>query len=215
MTRVKVCGVRSREIAQQLETLPIDYVGFVFATGSRRLITPTFARELASFLPERIRRVGVFVDSSPTELQAIIDEAGLSVVQLQGNESPDVCRAARHSGAFVWKAWPVRGEEYDQNVTAYADCIDGLLLDTYKAGVAGGTGQTFPWESIRFFQRWLPHVPIVVAGGLSPGNVGALIQQYRPSAVDVSSGIEVNGAQNFDQIKQFIEKVGKADAISG
>lgn len=221
------------ELLKSIVTLPIDHIGFVFAK-SRRQVAPREAgemiRALRAFREEGLSvplTVGVFVDPSVDELAIALREAPLDAVQLHGRESADFCRAVKKEfGVQVWRAVSVAGiapeearsetacsvrapSEYAGCVEAllapYADCIDALLLDA----AGGGTGKTFEWNRIPAYRTWARKagVPLLVAGGLHPGNVGELLRDYDPDGVDVSSGVETDGAKDIAKITAFVERV--------
>ncbi|WP_018133254.1 phosphoribosylanthranilate isomerase [Effusibacillus pohliae] len=210
MTRIKICGLQTREAVRAAAEAGADFIGFVFAR-SKRQVPPEQVGELTHGLAAP-RRIGVFVDESLESLLAAGKAAALDGFQLHGAESPALCRELKEqTGKLVWKAWPVRFDEADAQIRYYRGAVDAVLLDTYHPGAAGGTGRTFPWRGIARFREWLPDVPIFVAGGLTVDNVGELVDEYRPDGVDVSSGVESNGAKDADKIKRFIERVRERD----
>lgn len=211
MSKIKICGLRNREAVQFVHELAADYLGFVFAPSKRQVTAETAAALLAG-LPVSAhanpQRIGVFVNESIANMQRIGDRVGLDGYQLHGDESPEVCGELRNqTGKLVWKAWRVQNNESDLQIQAYRDSVDAILLDTYAAGLQGGTGRTFPWDSITKIKQLLPDIPVIAAGGLSPDNVAELVTGYSPYAVDVSSGVESNGEKDLDKIRQFIRKV--------
>ena len=203
MTKIKVCGIKTREVFEQLQNLDVDYVGFVFAK-SKRQVTAEQAAEIAAGTELRAKRVGVFVDEAPEEIVRIAKTAGLDVLQMHGDESPELCRELRdRTGLQVWKAWGVRHDERDAALASYQGAVDAVLLDNER----GGTGTRFPWEAIPQLRSYLPEVPLFVAGGLQVDNVGELLANHRADGVDVSSGVETDGAKDPVKITQFVRKV--------
>ncbi|MGB8955002.1 MAG: phosphoribosylanthranilate isomerase [Tumebacillaceae bacterium] len=203
MTLIKVCGIKNRETFEQLETLGTDYVGFVFAK-SKRQVTAEQAAEIVHAIPRRAKRVGVFVDERPEEIVRIAETAGLDVLQMHGGESPELCRELRErTGLQVWKAWGVRHDERDAALASYQGAVDAVLLDNER----GGTGTRFPWEAIPQLRTYVPGVPLFVAGGLHADNVGELLANHAADGVDVSSGVETDGAKDSMKIAQFVRKV--------
>lgn len=216
-TRVKVCGLRDAETLRAMDGLAIDEIGFIFAT-SRRQVTPQQAGELirqtSKLRNERDvppRTVGVFVNPTLAELREVLAEAPLDVIQLHGQETPELCREVRDLlGREVWKVLSVGQEKEDVagRLAPYVDSVDALLIDT----AGGGTGRTFHWELIPDYAE-VAHrhqLPLYVAGGLHPGNIQELIRSYAPTGIDVSSGVETNGVKDIELIKQFIERVKEA-----
>ncbi|MDO7788498.1 phosphoribosylanthranilate isomerase [Desulforamulus aquiferis] len=196
--RVKVCGIRDAYTATAAAKAGADAVGMVFVPG-RRQVSPELAREICQSLPPFITRVGVFRDASPEEIRHIAKYCGLDLVQLHGQESPDYCRDL---GLNSIKAIPVS----DQGimVKAHDYPVKALLFDTCTGGQSGGTGRVFNWQLIQEIKYKLP---FILAGGLTPENVGRAVVLLNPYGVDVSSGVERNGQKDPDLIKEFINRV--------
>ncbi|GAX89742.1 phosphoribosylanthranilate isomerase [Effusibacillus lacus] len=210
MTQIKICGLKTREAVLVAAESGVDYIGFVFAQSKRQVT----AEEVLKFAEgiQTPKRVGVFVNEPFDSLLTVGDMACLDVFQLHGAETPEICsRLKRASGKQVWKAWQVRGNEQDLAIREYAGTIDACLLDTFLPGAAGGTGQTFQWNEIERFRSLLPGVQLFVAGGLNSGNVGELLEKYKPDGVDVSSGVETNGVKDIEKMRLFIRKVRERD----
>ncbi len=225
-TKVKICGLQDVEVLKSMVDLEIDYIGLVFAP-SRRRVTAGQAAELAAELKnwrngEPPLAAGVFVNPGPEELDRILAEVPLAVVQLHGEESPEYCRETRrrHPGIQVWKALSIGGEEEARNAGSapghgpedldpYAGAVDAVLLDTFDPARRGGSGKTFAWERIPAYRQRAEELglPLFVAGGLHPGNIRELIGTYMPYGVDVSSGVETEGAKDIAKMKAFVERV--------
>jgi len=180
--RVKICGLTRLEDALEAVRLGADALGFNFWPGSRRFIAPGQAREIIRRLPPLVTSVGVFVDPTHDEAVAAAAISGVQVIQLHGSESPVACRAFQLP---VLKAVPVGGQEALATAAAYAG-LSGLLLDAPTPG-HGGSGQPCHWPTARILAE---RVPVILAGGLHPGNVAAAIAAVRPYGVDVASGVE-------------------------
>ena len=152
----------------------------------------------------------VFVDADPEFVSEAVVRCRLSAVQYSGSETPEVCSASPVPAVKVIAV----GEDFGWNeAERYRGAVSALLLDTYVAGVAGGTSQTFSWGSIDHVPGW---VPVMVAGGLTPDNVGACIRTLRPFAVDVSSGVEASpGIKDRDRLVAFFHAVDEADQEVG
>ena len=211
MTRIKICGLSGVEDA----IAGADFIGLVFAPG-RRQVSLDKARRLA----EAFRRlspvpevVGVFVNSPVDEVNRIAEYCLLDRVQLSGNENGDYCRRIErpiikvvHVAATTKANYILKELEAIRRLGLENDPI--YMLDTKTGAAFGGSGQVFDW---RLAAVAAARFPVVVAGGLSPANVGRLIRQVRPWGVDVSSGVETNGHKDTARIKDFIEAVRNAD----
>ncbi|GIP37460.1 N-(5'-phosphoribosyl)anthranilate isomerase [Paenibacillus sp. J31TS4] len=225
---VKVCGITERGTLEQMKELEVDYIGLLLAPSKRR-VTPSQAGELAGFLRSEARgfplgaarSVGVFVNPSREELAETLAAAPLDVVQLHGEEPPELCRwAADTLGVEVIKALPLAaagegGSEADtlaERIARYAGSVHAVLLDTHDPVYGGGSGKRFAWERIPEAQEAARQagIRLLVAGGLSPDNVGRLLDSYTPDGVDVSSGLETDGRKDADKIKRFVERVKQA-----
>ncbi len=196
--KIKICGLRSLEDIEKINDLDIDYVGFVFAP-SKRQVTPEKAKELMEKLNPAIKTVGVFVNEEIGTVNEIAALCQLDIVQLHGSETPRYCTKISRP---VWKALAVGIKKDVQRHSAYPD-VSGILLDTFIPGVPGGSGETFAWA----LAKDIPRDRIILAGGLSPANVGHAIDIVRPQVVDVSSGVETDGVKDIDKIKHFIRSV--------
>lgn len=184
MIPVKICGITRGEDARLAVKLGAAALGFIFYLPSPRYIAPGRAKTIAGTVGRHIRKVGVFVNSPPEEINTIVDEAGLDLVQLSGDEPPEVCRSVT---APVIKTFHV-GADIDPAVTHPYD-VHAILLDTRKAGSYGGTGRPFEWSLVN---RNAFTSPLILSGGLTPENILDGIEIVRPDAVDVNSGVEAS-----------------------
>ncbi|MBO8162994.1 MAG: phosphoribosylanthranilate isomerase [Brevibacillus sp.] len=212
MTMIKICGVRDAATLRLLGDLCADYAGFVFAE-SRRRVTPKEAGELLRRVPHHPDAVGVFVNPDRQELDAVLAHVPLKVIQLHGQEPPSFCAEVRSRyNAVVWKALGVRsGSEMARDIDRYRSVVDAFLFDTHDPVVAGGTGRCFSWDKIPLLSRLADGKPFFVAGGITPDNIGELLANYRPQAVDISSGVETDGAKDPDKIRDLVERVRAYD----
>ncbi len=191
--------------AMAVVALGVDAIGFIFVRASPRFIEAEQVRAITANLPPFVHRVGVFMDATAAEMNETITFCGLTMAQLHGDEPPDLCRAVIRP---VLKVFRVRADARP-DFMPYRGVVQGFLLDTYRKGQAGGTGATFDWELVQGLA--LPG-PLVLAGGLTPNNVGTAIRQARPFAVDVNSGVEASpGRKDLTLIKKLCEEVHKAD----
>lgn len=208
MTRVKICGISNEEAGRAALEAGADYLGFVFYPNSIRLVTVERATELVKGLrnafPQGWQAVGVFVNEPIEFVRRVTAEAGLDVVQLNGEEDADYVRKVGHP---VIKAVRIGGAASGQTVVPAEFGAERLLVDASVPGRYGGTGVIYDWTEVR---------PIVeagfLAGGLTPDNIGEAIRASTPWGVDVSSGVEVDGVKSPDLIRAFLAAVRAADA---
>lgn len=191
MTKVKICGLSTKEAVKTAVSAGADYIGFVFAP-SKRQVTVEQATELAKFIPSHIQKVGVFVSPSRAELLEAVDKVGLDFVQVHGKV---VDKLFENLPCGSIQAVQVDGDGHVPNSQA-----DYLLFDAPVAG----SGQTFDWGKLD--TTGLAQ-PFFIAGGLNEDNVARAIQHFSPFAVDVSSGVETDGQKDHEKIRRFIERV--------
>ena len=199
--RVKICGITRLEDAVAAAASGADAIGLVFYPGSPRCIDTDTAAAIISVLPPFISKVGLFVNQNASEIESILRQVSLDYLQFHGEESPDEC--GRYNKPYIKS---MRMEEKIR-LTAEVKKYHGsssLLLDAHVTGMAGGTGQTFDWSRIPASLN----KPIILAGGLTPGNVKTAITSVRPYGVDVSSGVEKSkGIKDPEKIASFIREV--------
>ncbi|RQD77747.1 MAG: phosphoribosylanthranilate isomerase [Candidatus Syntrophonatronum acetioxidans] len=200
MVRVKICGIQSEEEAHMAVKCGAEGLGFIMAPSPRRL-PPEKVREICLSLPPFISRVGVFVDEDSALVREIAEEGFLEVLQFHGREDPSDLTGFRQK---VVKALAVKDEESLKELDYYRSVADAWLLDTYMPGLAGGTGKTFNWT---LACRVKGDKPLILAGGLTQDNILEALEQVKPYAVDVSSGVEIEGKKDLHKIQNFIYKV--------
>jgi len=209
MIRVKICGITNRDDAMAAVDAGADLIGFIFAPSPRQVDRATAARIIAGVGTE-VTTVGVFVDAQVDDIQKAYEECGIAIAQLHGQESPvtvELLGAGR-----VWKAFRIRDESDLEGISSYGADLAGVFLDAYSRDRAGGTGQTFDWRLAAKAPR--NGVPLILAGGLTPANVGAAIAQAQPDIVDVSSGVESSpGRKDVQLVRSFIRAARAASAI--
>ena len=196
MTKIKLCGLSRREDIVAANGLMPDYIGFVFAKGSRRFVDLDGAKELKGLLDPGIKAVGVFVDQDPEEVIRYVREGIIDVIQLHGKEGDGYIRALRsHTKCPVIRAFVISKTE-DIRI-AEESIADHILLDAGK-----GDGRPFDRSLLEGIKR-----DYFLAGGLSPDDVGDAVRRYHPYAVDVSSGIETDKVKDPEKMKAFVEAV--------
>jgi len=189
---VKICGLTRAQDAIACAAAGVDWVGLNFHPGSPRFVQPDRAAEIIAALPLSICAVGVFVDQPATEVADLCRRLGLKFAQLHGNESPEyllslgqlkVIRAFRLGGSSDWAGV----NDYLARTGVLGCPPDAILIDAYVAGQPGGTGATVCGDVLVS----MPPLPrLILAGGLTPTNVAAKVEQFRPWMVDVASGVE-------------------------
>ena len=211
MTTVKICGVRRLDDALVAADAGANYVGIVFVPGRRRRIEPSAARVITDGLraagPSASQSVGLFGDQPLPEVLDAIAVAGLEFAQLCGEESLEYCRLAQeHAG--VIKVLHVPNDAHADRIAGVGKLIDAyaaagclVTLDSDVAGLHGGTGQAFDWS---IAARLAEGRRFLLAGGLTPDNVGQAVSLVQPWGVDVSSGVETDGEKDPAKIRRFV-----------
>ena len=200
MVRIKICGITNLSDAMTAVELGADALGFVFFEGSPRYIKHGEAGTIIKNLPSFVTTVGVFVNERPEQIERIINLTGIDVVQLHGDEPPEMCNISRR----IIKAIRVKSLESLEPLKDYKDKVSAFLLDTYTPDIFGGTGQKFNWDIAVYAKQF---GRIILAGGLTPDNVAEAVRQVRPYGVDVSSGVESErGKKDHKKMKLFIER---------
>jgi len=204
-TAVKICGITRPEDALAAARAGAHAIGLVFYAKSPRHVTPARAAEIVRVLPPFVTTVGLFVDATAEEVRAALAEAPVGLLQFHGDETPEFCRQFKRP--YVKAVRVKAGVDLLQYAQEYHDA-KALLLDAYVEGLHGGSGAAFDWSLI---PRGLP-LPVILSGGLTPENVTEAVRRVRPSAVDVSSGVEsAKGIKDAQKIAAFIKGVRNAD----
>jgi len=214
MFRVKICGITSAADARAACEAGADAIGINFFSGSPRCCTLAQAREVAGAATVGVCRVGVFVNASLDEIRRAAAEVPLDLVQLHGDETPEIIRDLRPLPVMrVFRL--LSGTE---PLTSYLDACHGLnawprmaLVDAMGTGEYGGTGKTLDWPQLAAQRKALRGLPLVLAGGLKPDNVAEAIAAVRPWAVDVASGVEEAPCRkSASLVRQFVASAQKA-----
>ncbi|MGC7837319.1 phosphoribosylanthranilate isomerase [Pseudomonas wayambapalatensis] len=202
--RTKICGITRIEDALAAVEAGADAIGFVFYAKSPRAVDVRQARAIIEQLPPFVTTVGLFVNASRCELNEILEVVPLDLLQFHGDETPADCGGYHRPWIKALRVRP--GDDIEAACQQYSGAR-GILLDTYVAGVPGGTGEAFDWSLVP--ERLSK--PIILAGGLSADNVGQAIAQVRPYAVDVSGGVEqAKGIKDASKIEAFMRAVRAA-----
>jgi phosphoribosylanthranilate isomerase len=205
-TRVKICGITRPIDAEAVAQAGADALGLVFTARSARQVAVAQAVEIAVAVAGRVLRVGVFLDPGRAEVEGVLERVPLDVLQFQGDESAGFCTGF---GLPYMKVHRIRDSVDEDAMAATHPDACCHLLDTFVAGQPGGTGKTFDWTlvpspaSLRY----------VLAGGLTPDNVGEAMRRGRPFGVDVSGGVEAGtkGVKDANAIRRFVTAVRQTD----
>jgi phosphoribosylanthranilate isomerase len=221
MTWIKICGTTNLEDALMAVEAGADALGFVFYEKSPRNVTPEVVREIIATLPEKVAKVGVFVNESVERINDVLKLTNIDTVQLYGHES--VCGYIKYALQVNSEIFPpkiisaVQASILADGGIFIADqakrVLHAILLDSGSTNKAGGTGERFDWEKCSGMVRALgASVPLIVAGGLNPENVGEAIRILNPWGVDVVSGVEARpGKKDPEKVRAFIGAVRQAD----
>ena len=198
-TKIKFCGLRLEEDVKLAASLDADFMGFILSERFRRYVSPDEVSRLKQFVPSRTKTVGVFVDEPEDYVIACAKQADLDMIQLHGCEDDAyIADIKEKTGLPVIKM--IKPVSIDDIITARQSMADLILLDSG----AGGTGRVFDWSLAENLGR-----DYILAGGLTPVNVGDAVKRLKPFAVDVSSGVETEGIKDFSKMKAFAAEVRK------
>ncbi|OUL33012.1 N-(5'-phosphoribosyl)anthranilate isomerase [Nostoc sp. T09] len=205
--RIKICGITQPQQSVAIASLGATALGFICVPNSPRYVNIQQIQAAVVPLPENIDKIGVFANTSITEIKQTVVESGLTSVQLHGNESPEFCSQLRQAlpEIEIIKAFRIRSSEHLEQVAEYTNYIDTLLLDAYHPQHLGGTGQTLDWSMLQTFS---PSCPWFLAGGLTPDNILDALNMLQPSGIDLSSGVEkAPGDKDLDQVAKLFVKL--------
>jgi phosphoribosylanthranilate isomerase len=204
VTKIKFCGITNLDDAERAIAAGAWAIGLIFWPRSPRRCEPDAAAQIAAAAKRRVEVAGVFVNATLGHVAETADAVGLTLLQLHGDEGPVYCaEAARRTGCKVIKAARVRSGADVQALSAFH--TDYHLLDSFTAGVPGGTGETFSWEIASAHRG---RMPVILSGGLTPDNVAAAIAAVHPYAVDVASGVELRpGRKDPQKLQAFADAV--------
>lgn len=211
--QVKICGLTKVEDALAAIEAGADFLGFNFYPKSPRYLTPEKCADLQSAIKNRqskIKTVGIFVNESVETVARILEQCGLDLAQLHGEETPEMVAALRGRAFKAFRGTGQRHAEYAvaRNPSSLTPKAPAFLVDAYSATLYGGTGHTADWRAA---QPLAAQYSLFLAGGLTPENVADAIQQVQPWGVDVASGVEsAPGVKDKAKVKLFVEKAKEA-----
>lgn len=222
MFQVKICGITTASDAILATSAGADAIGLNFYEPSPRYILPEQARGVVAALPAGVRAVGVFVNAPLEQILSLCSAIPLAAVQLHGDEPPAMVAALRVR--LPQRTWLVRAlrcreasllpvSDYLAACIALGPAPDAVLLDAYRAGEYGGTGQVLDWSTVARERGLLGQIPLILAGGLTPNNVADAIAATHPSGVDTASGVEASpGKKDSQLVQDFISSARAAFA---
>lgn len=200
---VKVCGMREAENIHAIESLKIDFMGFIFYPKS-----PRYVKEKPDYLPVHCQRVGVFVNASKAEILNRTKDFDLDFVQLHGNESPEQCAALKAEGLQVIKTFSI-GHDYDwKNTYIYKGVADYFLFDTACPSY-GGSGRRFDWKILKDYSD---DTPFLLSGGIRPERLNDVLAFHHPmlAGIDLNSGFETSpGMKDVSLLNEFVNNLKK------
>jgi len=203
--QVKICGLTQPRQARDCADLGADAIGLVFFPKSPRNVTVEQARTIVATLPPRVAAVGVFVNASFDFIMERVNRCGLSMAQLHGRETPKLILRLLNEGVGVIKALFVDGTPGLNDAGAYR--VDSFLVECAKGPLPGGNAMLWDWGAARDFGM---NHPLVLAGGMAPGNIADAIGAALPAAVDASSGLEASpGDKDLDKVARMLAAVKK------
>lgn len=196
--RTKICGITNLDDALHACESGADAIGFVFYKKSPRYIDPVKANQIVSRLPPFVVPIALFVNADSELIEQVVDSSNRWIIQFHGDETNQDCQ--QYKRTFI-KALRVKSnDDVNHEITKFPDA-SAILLDAYKAGVPGGTGESFNWDLV----PENANKPIILAGGLNPENVRQAIEQVHPYAVDVSGGVELTkGIKDHEKVQNFL-----------
>jgi phosphoribosylanthranilate isomerase len=205
--RVKICGITQPQQGTAIASLGATALGFICVPASPRYVNATQIRAVVTQLPDDIDKIGVFANAPIPEISQIVQDSGLTGVQLHGDESPEFCNQVRQQipNIEILKALRIRSLAHLEQAAIYSQHVDTLLLDAYHPQQLGGTGQTLDWTMLEQFH---PSSPWFLAGGLTPENILEALSQSSPDGIDLSSGVEIQpGDKDLNKVALLFERL--------
>lgn len=215
MVQVKICGIKSVEQGRAIAELGATALGYICVQKSPRYIAAEAIAPIITAvhaIAPKVEHFGVFANAPLADIILTTQTAGLTVLQLHGDETPATCQllrdALKHAErpkVKLVKAVRVRAAEDLETARSYEPYVDMLLLDAYHPDQLGGTGKTLDWPTLKAFS---PNRPWFLAGGLTPYNIQTALSQLSPNGIDLSSGVERSpGDKDLDKVRQLFEQI--------
>jgi phosphoribosylanthranilate isomerase len=204
MTQVKICGITNPDDAQVAVEAGADMIGLIFYPPSPRYVTPACARKIVEQLPPEVLAVGVFVNETAETITQVAEVSGIEKAQLHGDEAPSICAAL---ALPVIKAFRFTRHVRPEMMAGYT-MVDAFLVEGFHEKLYGGGGAMANWQQVATLHGY---GRIILAGGLTPENVGQAIRVAQPYAVDVGSGVEVSpGQKDRQKVRVFVQQAKAA-----
>jgi len=205
--KLKICGIKFPDNLQEVAALQPDYLGFIFYEKSPRYMADMLAPEELMAIPDRIQKIGVFVNSTNEYILQEVQRFGLNGVQLHGDEPPEQCQKLKEAGYLVIKVFRLGSEDFDfSKLATYEAHVDYFLFDT-KTPNYGGSGHTFTWAQLKNYPL---SIPFFLSGGISLENVEDALQLKHPqlAGLDVNSRFETEpGRKDLAQLQKLVGKI--------
>ena len=207
MIPVKICGITTYEDAEIAVNYGASAIGMIFYQDSPRNIYPDKVEAWISSIPEKVKKVGVFVNEKKKNIKTIVEKLNLDYIQLHGDESPKYCDKMIKPVIKVFRV----GTDFDQDILDNFQ-VHAFLFDTYQEVKYGGTGKSFNWDLI---SDLITDTPIILSGGLNPQNINKMLETVQPSAIDVNSGVESKvGIKDSVKVEKLFNTLGNLNYIT-
>ncbi len=205
MTQVKICGITNQEDALAAAQCGSAALGFIFYPPSPRYIKPEDAKIIIGSLPDKLVKIGVFVNEKPQEIKRVMEYCALDMIQLHGDESPEYCR--QFPAAVIIKAIELKNN--DDVIRTLDYDVAAILVDNRHAGLYGGTGKKSNWD---LACRIKDKKPLILSGGLNADNIAEALKSVAPAALDINSGVEKSpGIKDHKKLAQIFDIIRTAD----
>ena len=205
--RIKICGITKPEQGKKIVELGATALGFICVERSPRYVQPEQITHIINNLTA-VDTIGVFANAEISQITKVVNQTGLTGVQLHGSESPEFCQQLRQKlppQTEIIKAFRIKNKTSLQQTSNYTQYVNTLLLDAYHPQMLGGTGKTLDWQDL---QQFKPSLPWMLAGGLTPENIQTALTQLQPDGIDLSSGVERSpGDKDLGKVTQLMQNL--------
>ena len=205
MTQIKICGITNTQDALVAAQCGAAALGFIFYPPSPRYIKPSDAKKIISTLPDKLVKVGVFVNEKPENIKKIMEYCPLDMIQLHGDESPEYCR--QFSSSIIIKAVELKSRDDLKRSLDYD--VAAILMDSRQGDLYGGTGKKSNWE---LACRVKNKKPLILSGGLNAENIAEALKTVAPAALDINSGVESSpGKKDHKKLVHIFDIIRASD----